>query len=97
MGYGEEAAGAAGLDFEVKANDFTSWRSARTYAETAAFSKVLVEKGSGRILGAHLLSHGAGETVHLFAFAIRHGITAPMLTDTTYAYPTFASDIKNML
>ncbi len=97
VGYGEEAAGAAGLDFEVKANDFTSWRSARTYAETAAFSKVLVEKGSGRILGAHLLSHGAGETVHLFAFAIRHGITAPMLTDTTYAYPTFASDIKNML
>ena len=60
-------------------------------------SKVLVEKGSGRILGAHLLGHGAGETVHLFAFAIRHGITAPMLTDTTYAYPTFASDIKNML
>ena len=69
-------------------------RSARTYAETAAWAKVLVEADSGKILGAHLVGHGAEEVIHLFALAIRHGITADELKATTYGYPTFSSDIK---
>ena len=71
VGYQEAEATAAGLKFEVKSNDLTSWRSAKTYAETAAYAKVLVEEGKGKILGAHLLGHGAPETIHLFAFAIK--------------------------
>ena len=35
--------------------------------------------------------------VHLFAFAMQHGLTAPQLSDTVFAYPTFASDIKHMV
>ena len=59
-----------------------------------AFAKVLIEKSSGRILGAHLLGHGAAETIHAFAFAIKHGVTADVLRNTVYAYPTFHSDVK---
>jgi len=55
---------------------------------------VLVDKQSGHILGAHLLGHGAGEIVHLIAFAIKYGITVEVLKDEVYAYPTFSSDIK---
>ena len=94
VGLTEQAAQAAGHDVEVKLNDMTGWRSAKTHAETAAFAKVLLDKQSGHILGAHLLGHGAGEIVHLFAFAIKHGITAEALKDEVYAYPTFSSDIK---
>jgi glutathione reductase (NADPH) len=94
VGWTEDAARQQGRDFEVKQNDMREWRSARTYAETTAFAKVLVEKGSGHILGAHLLGHGAVETIHAFAFAIRHGVTADGLRETVYAYPTFHSDVK---
>lgn len=97
VGYQEEAATAAGLKFETKSNDLTTWRSAKTYAEQAAFAKVLVEEGTGNILGAHLLGHGAPETIHLFAFAITYGVTAPQLANTIYAYPTFTSDVKFLI
>ena len=97
VGLTEEAATARGLRFAVKANDLTAWRSSQTHAETAGFSKVLIEAETDRILGAHILGHGAEEIVHLFAFAMKHGSTARGLGDTVTAYPTFSADIKHML
>lgn len=94
VGMSVEQAELSGLDYEVKINDMTSWRSARTYAETAAFAKVLVEKSSGRILGAHMLGHGAEEVIHLFAVAIKTGQAASDLASSVFAYPTFSSDLK---
>ncbi len=97
VGLTEEEAAARGLKFSVKASDMTDWRSSRTHAETAAYSKVLIEEESGRILGAHMVGHAAEEGIHLFAFAMKHGITGQGLADSVYAYPTFASDIKPMV
>ncbi|MEM7223215.1 MAG: NAD(P)/FAD-dependent oxidoreductase [Pseudomonadota bacterium] len=97
VGLTEEEAREQGYDVEVKANDLTDWRSARTYAETAAYSKILIEAGSGAILGAHLVGHGAEESIHIFALAIKQGLTAADLGELVPAYPTFISDIKNMM
>ena len=94
VGLTEEEATKAGLTFTAKSNDMTSWRSARTYAETAAYAKVLVEDDTGRILGAHMVGHGAEEVIHLFAFAMKHGVTAPEIGSSVFAYPTFTSDLK---
>ncbi len=58
---------------------------------------MLIEAGTDRILGAHIVGHAGEEIIHLFAFAMKHGITAQGLSESVYAYPTFASDIKNML
>jgi glutathione reductase (NADPH) len=97
VGLTEAEATEQDLAFDVKANDLPDWRSSRTHAETAAYSKVLVEQGSGRILGAHIVGHGGEEIIHLFALAMKHGLGAAALGDLVYGYPTFASDIKNML
>jgi glutathione reductase (NADPH) len=97
VGLSETEAAAQGLDFEAKVNDLASWRSSMTHAETASWSKVLVENGSRRILGAHMFGHGAEEVIHLFAFAIKHGVGADGIGEAVFAYPTFTSDIKNMV
>ena len=97
VGYSRQEAEAKGLKYQVKFNDLKDWRSAKTYAERAAISKVLIEDGSERILCAHLLGHGAPETIHIFALAMKHDISAAELGNTVYAYPTFTSDIKNMI
>ncbi|MBT7957613.1 MAG: NAD(P)/FAD-dependent oxidoreductase [Rhodospirillaceae bacterium] len=97
VGLKEDQAKAQGLKFSVKSNNMVEWRSAKTYAEKASFAKVLVEDHTGKILGAHLLGHGAPETIHLFAFAITYGVTAEQLGSTVYAYPTFMSDIKFLI
>ncbi len=97
VGLTEAQAKDKGFDIEVQAQDLTDWRSARTYGENTAFAKTLVDKSSGRILGAHLVGHGAAETIHAFALAMKHDLPADALKDFVYAYPTFHSDIKYLL
>jgi glutathione reductase (NADPH) len=94
VGLSEQEATEAGLDFEVRTNDMRGWRSARTYGETAAWAKVLIDRGSGRILGAHLVGHAAEETIHTFALAIEQGMPASEIASRVYAYPTFHADLK---
>jgi glutathione reductase (NADPH) len=97
VGMTEVEAKQAGLDVEVMTSDMSSWFSARFYAETVAWAKVLVEKGTRRIVGAHLVGHHGEELIHLFALAMRHGISADQLGDEMFAFPTFAADIKSMI
>jgi glutathione reductase (NADPH) len=97
VGLTEDAARREGLAYEARAHDMRDWRSTRTYAERVAYAKVLVERETDRILGAHLLGHGAAETIHAFALAIRHGLKSADLRETVYAYPTFHSDIRYLL
>jgi glutathione reductase (NADPH) len=58
---------------------------------------VLIEEGSDRILGAHLLGPGADETINLFAVAVRLGLRAGDLRAVPFAYPTRGSDIRFMV
>jgi glutathione reductase (NADPH) len=94
VGLSEEAASEAGLDFEVRTNDMRDWHSARSYGETTAWAKVLIEKGSDQILGAHLVGHAAEETIHSFALAIEKRIPASEIASRVYAYPTFHADLE---
>ncbi|WP_338692290.1 NAD(P)/FAD-dependent oxidoreductase [Bradyrhizobium sp. 26S5] len=97
VGLTEAAAKAKGLPAEVHVNDMQEWFSARTYAETVAWSKIIVDRDSDRILGAHFVGHAGHELVNIFGLAMKFGIRASELREHVYAYPTFASDIKHML
>jgi glutathione reductase (NADPH) len=97
VGLTEAAANQKGFKTEVHTNDMNDWLSARTYAETVAWSKIIVDQVTDRILGAHFVGHAGQELVNIFGLAMRFGITASQIKDTVYAYPTFSSDIKHML
>lgn len=97
VGLGEAEARKAGLRFRVKSERTTSWYTARRVAERVYGYKTLVEEGTGRVLGAHLVGPHVAEVINLFALAIRHGLTAEDLKSTMFAYPTGASDIGYML
>ena len=96
VGLTEQAALEKGLNVKVSSNDMTGWFSAKSYAESVAWAKVLVDQDSDRIVGAHMVGHKAEELIHLFAMAIRHGITASAIKDDMFAFPTFSSDVKNL-
>ena len=97
VGLSEARAKEQGLGVKVQVNDMLGWLSARTYGETVAWSKIIVEETTDRIVGAHMVGHAGEELIHLFALAMKHGITASQLTDMVYSFPTFASDIRNMM
>ena len=97
VGLTEAAARHRATAIDVHVNDMRDWFSARTYAETVAWSKVIVDRETDRILGAHFVGHAGQELINIFGLAMRFGITAAQVRDNVYAYPTFTSDIKHML
>ena len=97
VGLTQADAEANGSEVYVAVNDMHEWLSGRTYALSAAWSKVVIDKSTDRILGAHLLGHDAEELIHIFALAIKHRITATELREFVYGFPTFSADIKSML
>jgi len=97
VGLSETQAREQGLKFRVKKEMTSTWYSSRRVAEKYSGYKVLVEEGTDRILGAHLLGGEAGETINLFALAIRSGIRATDLKHTIFSYPTHSSDLPYMV
>ena len=97
VGMSEADARKSGVRFRVKTERASDWYTARRVAEKVYGYKTLVEEGTGRILGAHLVGPHADEVINLFGLAIRHDLRADDLKMTMFAYPTGASDIGYML
>jgi glutathione reductase (NADPH) len=97
VGLSENEARKRGLKFRFQKEMTSTWYSSRRVAEKYSGYKVLVEEGTDRILGAHLLGGEAGEVINLFALAIRSGICATELKHTIFSYPTHSSDVPYML
>jgi glutathione reductase (NADPH) len=97
VGLTEEEAHEQGLGFRVHCEKASDWYTALRVREPTYGFKVLIDEGSDRILGAHLVGPHADEVINIFALAIRHGLTADDLKATMFAYPTGASDISAML
>ncbi|GAC1581566.1 MAG: NAD(P)/FAD-dependent oxidoreductase [Candidatus Dormibacteria bacterium] len=97
VGLDEAAARDRGLRFAVHHGDTSQWYSSTRVALPNTGYKTLVEEGTERILGAHLLGLHAEEVINIFGLAIRFGLTASDLKEMVYAYPTSGSDIGYML
>jgi len=97
VGLSERGASEQDLKFRVKKEMTSTWYSSRRVAETCSGYKVLVEEGTDRILGAHILGSEAGEVINLFALAIRSGMRATDLKHMLFAYPTSGSNMTRML
>lgn len=97
VGLTEVEARQQGLNFRVNQGDTSSWYSARRVAEPTSAYKVLIDKGSNTILGAHVIGPEADELVNVFALAIRARLPVEVLKETLFVYPTQASNIQFML
>ena len=97
VGMSEVEARSTGRLITVKSERTPQWFSARRVAQPVYGYKTIVERGSGRVLGAHLVGPAADEVINIFGLAIRHDLTADDLKSTMFAYPTGASDISYML
>jgi len=97
VGLLEAAAKEKGLKFRVNHQDTSEWYSTRRLGAKYSAFKVLVEAGTERILGAHLIGPHAEEQINLFTLAIRSGIRSSDLEATLFAYPTGASDLTYMV
>ncbi|ONN67846.1 NAD(P)/FAD-dependent oxidoreductase [Herbaspirillum sp. VT-16-41] len=93
-----EAVEKDAVSYKVRTSTDTSgWYTARRVNEDCSGYKILIEEGSERILGAHLIGPHAEEVINLFALAIRANLSAKDLKTVIWSYPTATSDISYML
>ena len=97
MGLREAEAKKQGLRFETRFGKTGSWYSSRRIGEECSAYKVLVESGSGKILGAHVLGPNAEELINLFTMAMKGSLAAQDIQEIIFAYPTYASDMGYMV
>jgi glutathione reductase (NADPH) len=97
VGLLEEEARQQGLDFDVNFQRTDHWYSSMRVGERYSAYKVLVEKGTGKILGAHVIGPGAEEQINLFTMAMGAGLSANQLKAVIFAYPSYASDLGSMV
>ena len=97
VGLSEAQAREQGLEFEVHFQRTEGWYSSMRVGARYSGFKTLVENGTGRILGAHLIGPGAEEQINLFAMAMANGMTANQIKAQIFAYPSYASDLGSMV
>lgn len=83
--------------YEVLIHDRSHWYNSRRLSENYAASKVIIEKDSQTIAGAHLLGSHSEEVINLFAMAIRLGLTLSEFKRVVYVFPTVSSEIQSMI
>jgi glutathione reductase (NADPH) len=96
-GLQEADAHKQGLQIEVKFHETADWLHNQRINEPFAGCKIILERNTGRILGAHLLDSHADDLINLFALAMQHNLTAADIKEVLYAFPTASSSVQQMV
>ncbi|KOV63018.1 mercuric reductase [Streptomyces sp. AS58] len=62
--------------------------------DTRGLVKLIAERGTGKLLGAHVLADGAGDIITAATYAITAGLTVDQLAHTWHPYLTMAEALK---
>ena len=92
-GLTEAQAQAEGVEFEVAKFPWGALSRAITVDRPEGLTKLIVEKGTGRILGVGLAGSGAGELIAEGALAIEMGATAEDLKLVIHPHPTLSESL----
>lgn len=96
-GLNEKQAKEKGLEVNVGKFPMVACGRAQAENETEGFVKVVVEKSSGKILGAQILGHRATDLIAELTLAIQMGAKAQDVIDTIHAHPTLSEPTREAL
>ena len=89
VGMSEADALKSGIKYRILRWPFAENDRAQTAHKTEGLVKVVTDK-RGRILGATIAGHGAGEQISLWALALTHKMTVRDLASTVFPYPVMS-------
>lgn len=90
IGLTEQAASNEGLAVDIGRFGFRGNGKAVTIGETDGFVKVLFDRATGRLLGAHMIGPSVSELVPVFSLALTMGATRAHLLHTIFPHPTLS-------
>ncbi len=62
--------------------------------DTRGLIKLVAERASGRLLGAHVLAPEGGDSIQTAVLAVKHGLTVDDLAETIFPYLTTVEGLK---
>jgi dihydrolipoamide dehydrogenase len=94
VGQTEEQLKDAGRDYKVGKFSFMGNGRAKANFAADGFVKILADKTTDRILGAHIIGPMAGDLIHEICVAMEFGAAAEDLARTCHAHPTYSEAVR---
>ena len=94
VGKTEEQLKKNNIDYKIGKFSLMGNSRAKTINETDGFVKMLVDRKTDKILGAHIIASSAGELISEVAIAMEFGASSEDIARTCHAHPTFSESIK---
>lgn len=93
IGISMEEANANPEKYQIKNHDTTNWYTYRRTNEKIALAKIIEDRETGQIKGAHFLSEEADYMINYIAILMKANLTLADLQSVIFAYPSPASDL----
>ena len=94
VGLTEDQAKAQYIETDSRVLSMENVPRALANFDTDGFIKLVVEKVSGRLIGAQILAHEGGELIQSAALAIRNRMTVTELSEQLFPYLTMVEGLK---
>ena len=94
VGATEEALKEQGRAYRVGKFPFMGNGRAKANFASDGFVKILADKETDRILGAHIIGPGAGDLIHEICVAMEFGAAAEDVALTCHAHPTYSEAVR---
>ncbi|QPT40544.1 Mercuric reductase [Oligella ureolytica] len=94
VGLTEDQAKAQYIETDSRVLSMENVPRALVNFDTDGFIKLVVEKVSGRLIGAQILAHEGGELIQSAALAIRNRMTVTELSEQLFPYLTMVEGLK---
>jgi dihydrolipoamide dehydrogenase len=94
VGKTEEQLKEEGRPYKVGKFSFMGNGRAKAVFSGDGFVKILADKETDRILGAHIIGPMAGDLIHEICVAMEFGAAAEDLARTCHAHPTFSEAVR---
>lgn len=96
VGLSEEQAREQGFDVVIFRSTFTPMQQSLSDIKEKTLMKLVVDRASDKVLGAHMVGPDAGEIIQGLAIAIRMGATKAQFDQTIGIHPTAAEEFVTM-
>ena len=94
VGATEQELKDAGRAYKVGKFSFMGNARAKAVFQGEGFVKLLADKDTDRILGAHIIGPAAGDMIHEICVAMEFGASAEDIALTCHAHPTYSEAVR---
>lgn len=97
VGLTERECRAQGLDYTVVRKDYADFAKGKIIGAPPGFAKLLVDKGSDRILGFHMVGPQAADLIHEVVVAMNAGDgSADLIRRSIHVHPSLAELVRQV-